>query len=51
MYDQLCVLTKKREDPCVLDTFMSIIHFMELGEVLPWWAFTNERKERLKEKS
>ncbi len=44
LYDQLCIVTKERHDPCVIDTFMSIVHFMESGEVLPWWAFTDKRK-------
>jgi hypothetical protein len=33
-----------RQDPCVLDVFMSIVHFMDGGEALPWWSFTEERK-------
>ncbi len=44
LYDQLCAVTKKRHDPCIIDTFISIVHFMESGEALPWWAFTAERK-------
>ena len=44
MYDQLCALTGQRHDPCVIDVFMSAVHFMEGGEPLPWWAFTEKRK-------
>ncbi|PIE02730.1 MAG: mitomycin resistance protein [Acidobacteria bacterium] len=51
LYDQLCKLTKKRHDPCIIDTFMSVVHFMENGEALPWWTFTDERKGLLKENS
>ncbi|PIE41751.1 MAG: mitomycin resistance protein [Gammaproteobacteria bacterium] len=47
LYDQLCTVTQKRQDPCVIDTFMSIIYFMEKGEPLPWWAFTDKRKKML----
>jgi hypothetical protein len=47
MYDDLCALTGVRQDPCVLDTFMSVVHFMEGGEALPWWSFTAERKKLL----
>lgn len=36
--------TGQRHDPCVLDTFMAVIHFMEGGEARPWWSFTAERK-------
>jgi hypothetical protein len=24
---------------------MSVVHFMEGGEPLPWWSFTDERKQ------
>jgi hypothetical protein len=36
--------TGQRHDPCVLDTFMAAINFMEGGEARPWWSFTAERK-------
>ena len=44
MYEALCARTSVRQDPCVLDVFMSIVHFMDGGESLPWWSFTEERK-------
>ncbi len=47
LYRQLCAVTAKRHDPCVLDTFMAVVHFVERGEALPWWAFTAERKRTL----
>ena len=47
LYDQLCDVTGKKHDPCLLDVFMSVVHFMDGGEPLPWWSFTDERK-RLK---
>ena len=46
LYQQLCDTTGQRQDPCVLDVFMSAIHFMEGGDPLPWWAFTAERKQK-----
>ncbi len=46
LYGELCRLTKTRHDPCVIDVFMSAIHFMEGGEARPWWSFTDERKKR-----
>jgi hypothetical protein len=47
LYDLLCAQTGTRHDPCVLDVFMAVIHFMNGGEPLPWWAFTAERKKKL----
>jgi hypothetical protein len=47
MYDKLCQLRGKRQDPCVLDVFISVVRFMEGGPPLPWWSFTAERKQRL----
>ena len=47
MYDDLCSLTGKRHDPCILDIFISAVRFMEGGPPLKWWEFTFERKERL----
>jgi len=45
LYDALCAISGKRQDPCVIDVFMSVIHFMEGGDPLPWWSFTDERKK------
>jgi hypothetical protein len=47
MYDQLCATTGRRHDPCLLDTFIAAVHFVEGGPALPWWAFTAERKRTL----
>ena len=46
LYDALCAATGTRHDPCVIDVFMSAVHFMDKGEALPWWSFTSERKKR-----
>jgi hypothetical protein len=46
MYEALCAATGKKQDPCVIDVFMSVVHFMEGGEALPWWSFTQERKKQ-----
>ncbi len=43
MYKALCEKTGQRQDPCVLDVFMSVVHFMRGGEARPWWEFTPER--------
>ncbi len=47
MYENLCAVTGKKHDPCVLDVFIAAVHFMEGGEPLPWWSFTQERKKYL----
>lgn len=44
LYESLCETTETRHDYCVLDVFMSAVHFMEGGDPLPWWDFTKERK-------
>jgi len=47
LHDELFKITGKKYDPCVIDVFMSAIHFMEGGEPLPWWSFTEKRKKHL----
>lgn len=44
LYEALCSLTGSRQDPCVIDVFMSITRFMAGEDPRPWWAFTEERK-------
>jgi hypothetical protein len=44
LYRRLCVASGARQDPCVLDTFISITRFMDGDEPRPWWAYTGERK-------
>jgi Pathogenicity locus len=46
LYGQLCSVTGKRQDPCVLDTFLAAVDFMQGGPAKPWWAFTAARKAR-----
>jgi len=47
LYEELCATSGKRVDPCVMDVCMSVVHFMEGGDPLPWWSFTEERKKRV----
>ena len=47
LYEELCTSSGKKHDPCVIDVFMSVIDFMEGGDPLPWWSFTDERKKYL----
>ncbi len=47
LYSKLCISSGKRADPCVIDVFMSAIHFMGNGAPLPWWEFTDKRKKHI----
>ena len=47
LYDRINLATGKRQDPCLLDTFISAVRYVEGGPRLPWWAFTGERKRTL----
>jgi predicted GIY-YIG superfamily endonuclease len=44
MYDDLCRITGQRHDPCLLDTFIAAVRFMEGAPKKPWWKYTPERK-------
>ncbi len=45
LYDKLCRETGLRHDPCVADTFLAAVEFMNGGPAKPWWAFTSHRKK------
>jgi hypothetical protein len=47
LYKDLCTISGQSYDPCVIDVIMSAVHFMEGGDPLPWWSFTDERKKNL----
>jgi hypothetical protein len=47
MYDELCEITGQRHDPCLLDTFIAAVRFMEGAPAAPWWKYTPERKKTL----
>jgi hypothetical protein len=47
MYDDLCRITGKRPDPCLLDTFIAVVRFMQGEPKKPWWKYTAERKREL----
>jgi hypothetical protein len=46
LYRKLCDVTAERQDPCVLDTFISAVRFMEGAPARPWWHYTGERKRK-----
>ena len=47
LYDRLNRVMGTRHDPCVLDTFIAVVRFVEGGPPQPWWAYTSERKRTL----
>ena len=47
LYDRLNRRTGVRHDPCLLDTFIAAVRFVEGGPAKPWWAYTAERKRAL----
>jgi hypothetical protein len=47
LYERLCAVTGVRHDPCVIDTFISAVRFMEGAPPQPWWHCTPERKRHL----
>jgi hypothetical protein len=44
LYQALCARSGKRQDPCVLDTFMAATDFMRGAPAAPWWKYTPQRK-------
>jgi hypothetical protein len=46
LYQALCDRTRTRQDPCVLDTFISAVRFMEGAPARPWWFYTADRKKK-----
>jgi hypothetical protein len=51
MYDDLCRITGQRHDPCLLDTFISAVRYMEGAPKQAWWKYTAERKRELAARS
>lgn len=47
MHDDLCCITGQRHDPCLLDTFIATVRYMEGAPKKPWWKYTAERKRKL----
>jgi len=48
VYRELSEVMGRRLDPCLLYTLLSVKHFLDCGEALPWWSFTAEGKILLK---
>ena len=47
IYFELSAIMKHRHDPCVLYTLMAAQHFLQCGESIPWWKFSESGKEVL----
>ena len=46
LFERLCALDGRREDPCLLDTFAAAVWFADGGPARPWWEFSRERLAR-----
>lgn len=46
LYQRMVRLSGQRQDPCVLDTYMAAVDFMQGGPVRACWEYTLERKRR-----
>ena len=51
MYDTLCQLTGIRHDPCVIDVLISVTRFVAGEPAQPWWSYTDERKQALRQQA
>ncbi|MDP1696323.1 MAG: helix-hairpin-helix domain-containing protein [Xanthomonadaceae bacterium] len=49
LYHRLSRITGQRQDPCVIDVFMSITGFINGDPPQPWWYYTEARKRMLAE--
>jgi hypothetical protein len=49
LYHQLNKISGTRHDPCMADTFMAAVDFMNGGKPTSWWKFTAKRKKLLKQ--
>ncbi len=46
LYRQICGVDNQFHDPCVLDTYMATIEYMNGKRPRTWWSYTPERKKR-----
>ncbi len=45
LYKKMCRISGVRQDPCVLDTYIAAIDFMNGKPARPWWSYTKFRKK------
>lgn len=46
LYKQMCIISGKRHDPCVLDTYIAAIDFMNGAPPRPWFFYTKGRRKK-----
>lgn len=46
LYQKMCRVSGVRQDPCVLDTYLAVIDFMNGAPVRPWYWYTVSRKKQ-----
>jgi hypothetical protein len=46
LFEALCAQDARRHDPCLLDTFVAAVAYVNEGDERPWWEFSRERKAR-----
>ncbi len=44
LYRRSNIVAGVRQDPCLIDCFISAVRFMEGAPPHPWWFYTAERK-------
>ncbi len=44
LYKKMCKVSGVRQDPCVLDTYIAVIDFMNGAPAKPWYFYTKNRK-------
>jgi Pathogenicity locus len=45
LYQKLCQVSGLRQDPCVLDTYIAAVDFMNGAPAKPWYFYTKIRKK------
>ncbi len=46
LYTKTCRLSGRREDPCLLDTYMAAVDFMDGAIARNWFMYTKSRKKK-----
>lgn len=46
LYLKMCKVSGVRQDPCVLDTYMAVVDFMNGAPAKPWFYYTKSRKQQ-----
>ncbi len=46
LYKKMCQISGTRQDPCVLDTYIAAVAFMNGAPPRPWWYYTKDRKKK-----